>query len=121
MDFIKHDLNQQIKQVKNQQKEVNQYKLKFQNLEEKMAVTIQDHKDTIERFQSGDIIDQQDGLIKQEQGQYQNTIDSLRKENQQLVQQAMLADDHKNNLEAKSRDIERKNQQMQEKLDKLQM
>lgn len=40
MDFIKHDLNQQIKQVKNQQKEVNQYKLKFQNLEEKMAVTI---------------------------------------------------------------------------------
>ena len=55
MDFVKHDLNQQIKQVKKEETEVNEYKLQFYELEDKMAKTIQDHKDTIEKYQNGDM------------------------------------------------------------------
>ena len=55
MDFVKHDLNQQIRQVKEEEGEVNKFKLQYYELEDKMAKTIQDHKDTIEKYQNGDM------------------------------------------------------------------
>ena len=66
-----------------------------------MAKTIKDHKDTIEKYQSGDI--QKEDSITDEQQEMQECLEKLRKENQDMVQKAMVAEDENKNMETRAR------------------
>ena len=54
LEFVKHDLNLQIKSVKTQERETARYKRQFQELEEEIATTIASYQNIIAQVQNGD-------------------------------------------------------------------
>ena len=51
LEFVKHDLNTQLGDLKNQEKETIKYKKQFNDLESEMQVTIDSYKAIVEQVQ----------------------------------------------------------------------
>ena len=50
LEFVKHDLNQQLLYLKAEQKETQKFKKQFNDLEDEMQCTIQSYKNIIDEF-----------------------------------------------------------------------
>lgn len=118
MEFVKHDLNQQIMQVRLQQRETQKFKRQFNDLEEEMACTIQSYKNIIEQFQTGDTNQHQS--LKNELSEMQNQIQQLESQRNKLLQNQKIVDDEKANLQNRIKQMNAKNDQLVQNLELVQ-